>query len=124
MAINIRFRLWIVALCACVLLAVASGEALADRRVALVVGNSQYKNQSLVLPNPRNDAEDVAAALRDLGFEVILKMDANKRDLEAALGQFARLSTDADATLFYYAGHAMQHQGQNFLMSVELDLGG
>ena len=54
---------------------------------------------SLVLSNPKNDAEDVAAALRRSDFEVISQIDANKRDLDLAMAQFARAATDADAAL-------------------------
>src|SRR4051812_19300070 len=75
--------------------------ALADRRVALVIGNSQYKNTSLVLANPKNDAEDIAASLRALGFDVVLATDADKRALDQAMQQFARKATDADSALFY-----------------------
>jgi hypothetical protein len=113
-------RTWvIVALCglSCVLL--STDAARADRKVALVVGNSQYKNPGLVLFNPKNDAEDVAAALRALDFEVVLVVDASKRDFDSAMGQFARMTTGADAALFYYAGHALQYQGRNYLMPVD-----
>ena len=114
------FRTWvIVALCglSCVLL--STNAARADRKVALVVGNSQYKNPGLVLFNPKNDAEDVAAALRALDFEVVLVVDASKRDFDSAMGQFARMTTGADAALFYYAGHALQYQGRNYLMPTD-----
>src|SRR5207237_6745986 len=77
--------------------------ALADRRVALVIGNAQYKNTSLSLPNPKNDADDVAATLRTLGFEVVLATNADKRALDQAMQQFARQVTDADSALFFYA---------------------
>ena len=62
----------------------------------------QYAIQkcSLVLFNPKNDAEDVAAALRSLDFEVVLTVDASKRDFDVAMTQFARLATGADAALF------------------------
>ena len=100
----------------------SSDQALADRRVALVIGNSQYKNASLTLPNPKNDAEDIAASLRTLGFEVVLATDADKTGLEQAMQQFARRVTDADSALFYYAGHAMQYQGRNYLMPVDAEL--
>jgi hypothetical protein len=96
--------------------------ARAERRVALVVGNSQYKNPSLVLVNPRNDAQDVAAALRSLDFEVILTVDAGKRELDLAMTQFARAATNADAALFFYAGHALQYQGRNYLMPTDSEL--
>jgi len=94
----------------------------ADRRVALVIGNSTYRNPSLALTNPRNDAEDVAAALRELDFEVINTTDAKKEDFDRALAKFARLATGADVALFFYAGHALQFQGRNYLMPIDAEL--
>lgn len=117
-----RRPIWIAALYAFVLLVCSISAAKADRRVALVVGNSNYSNASLFLANPKNDAEDVAAALRGLGFEVIQAIDANKRDLDLNMAKFARLATDADAALFYYAGHAVQYQGRNFLMPTDAEV--
>lgn len=114
--------IWIAALYAFVLLVCSISDAKADRRVALVVGNSHYSNASLFLANPKNDAEDVAAALRGIGFEVIQAIDANKRDLDLNMAKFARLATDADAALFYYAGHAVQYQGRNFLMPTDAEV--
>ena len=113
---------WIAALCGAILIVLSTAAAWAERRVALVVGNSQYTNPSLVLFNPKNDAEDVAGVLRTLGFEVILKIDATKRDLDLAMSQFARLATAADAALFYFAGHALQYQGRNYLMPADAEL--
>ena len=114
--------IWIAALYGFVLLACSISVAKADRRVALVVGNSHYSNASLFLANPKNDAEDVAAALRGVGFEVLQAIDANKRDLDLNMAKFARLATDADAALFYYAGHAVQYQGRNFLMPTDAEV--
>ena len=122
MAMSKPSRSWVAALCGVILLALSTAAALAERRVALVVGNSQYKNPNLVLFNPRNDAEDVAAALRTLGFEVIMTVDAGRRDLDLAMIQFARLATAADAALFFYAGHALQYQGRNYLMPIDAEL--
>src|SRR5258708_2564218 len=113
---------WVAALCCALLALLSASAAWAERRVALVVGNSQYKNSNLVLFNPKNDAEDVAASLRSLGFEVILKIDADRRDFDLAMTQFARVATYADTALFYYAGHARQHQGQNYLMPTDAQL--
>jgi hypothetical protein len=113
---------WLAALSGILLALLSTSAAWAERRVALVIGNSQYKNSSLVLFNPKNDAEDVAASLRALGFEVILKIDAGKRDFDLAMDQFARSATFADTALFYYAGHALQYQGQNYLMPTDADL--
>jgi Caspase domain len=96
--------------------------ALAERRVALVIGNSQYRGPGLALSNPRNDASDVAASLRALGFEVIEALDLDKRSLDLNLQKFARAATDADAVLFFYAGHAMQFQGRNYLTPIDAEL--
>ena len=96
--------------------------ALAERRVALVIGNSQYKNANLALTNPKNDADDIAAALTSLGFEVIQTTDARKTDIEGALARFGRVAKESDSALFYYAGHAMQHQGRNYLMPIDAEL--
>jgi hypothetical protein len=96
--------------------------ARADRRVALVIGNSHYRNASLSLSNPKNDAEDVAAALRKLDFEVLQVTDTNRSDFDLNMAKFARLATDSDAALFYYAGHALQYQGRNYLIPVDADV--
>ncbi|HXW21071.1 MAG TPA: caspase family protein [Roseiarcus sp.] len=93
----------------------------ADKRVALVIGNAHYKNTP-ALANPTNDAGDVAQALSAIGFDVTLKIDAGKREIDQALAQFARDSSHADAALFYYAGHGMQYHGRNFLMPVDAEL--
>jgi hypothetical protein len=113
---------WLAALSGILLTLLSANAAWAERRVALIIGNSQYRNSSLVLFNPKSDAEDVAASLRALGFEVILKIDVGKRDFDLAMAQFARSATFADTALFYYAGHALQHQGQNYLMPTDAEL--
>ncbi|MDU0343013.1 caspase family protein [Bosea rubneri] len=89
-----------------------------DRRVALVIGNSAYKNAP-ALPNTVNDARDTAEALRKVGFEVVDGVDLDKRGMDTALFRFARLARDADAVMFYYAGHGFQFNGENFLVPVE-----
>jgi uncharacterized caspase-like protein len=99
-----------------------SVDAWAERRVALVVGNATYKITSISLANPHNDAEDISAVLKTLGFEVVTAIDATRREMDLALQRFARLATDADSALFFYAGHAMQFQGRNFLMPTDAEL--
>ena len=89
---------WVAALCSAVVMVLSVSAAWAERRVALVVGNSQYGDSSLVLSNPRKDAEDVAATLRSLGFEVTLALDATKRDFDLAMTGFTRAAIDAEAT--------------------------
>lgn len=96
--------------------------AVPERRVALVIGNSDYKNTSLTLSNPKNDASAIAAVLKSLDFEVQLVTDVGKRDMDGVLERFARLAATADSALFYYAGHAIQYQGKNYLMPVDAQL--
>lgn len=100
---------------------VSISPAMADRRVALVIGNSDYLDVP-ALENPRNDAEDVAAALKRLGFETVLSLDADRDAMGKALEEFAGKVEGADVALFYYAGHAMQHQGVNYLMPTDANL--
>jgi hypothetical protein len=104
----------------CGLLAITA-PSLAEKRVALVVGNAHYVNTP-ALVNPANDAADVAGALTAVGFDVTLKIDADKHALDQAIAQFARASTTADAALFYYAGHGMQFQGRNYVVPVDARL--
>ena len=94
----------------------------AEKRVALVVANAQYRDASLALYNPRNDGADVADTLRELGFEVVLSTDVNKRQFDLSLQTFSRIATGADSALFFYAGHAMQFQGRNYLVPVDAEL--
>jgi tetratricopeptide (TPR) repeat protein len=95
--------------------------ALAEKRVALVIGNSAYRDVP-ALANPRNDAEDVAAALKRLGFETTVGLDADRAAMERAIEAFATAVEGADVALFYYAGHGMQHQGVNYLMPTDANL--
>ena len=112
-------------LCLIVLLAFFgnSAAAWAERRVALVIGNSAYRN-TLALPNPGHDAADIAAALKRVGFAVIEAHDLDKRGMDDAFKAFAREASDADAALFYYSGHGLQFQGSNYLMPVDAKLEG
>ena len=95
--------------------------ASAEKRVALVIGNSAYREVA-PLRNPRNDAEDVAAALQRLGFETALGLDADRTAMEKAIEDFSSKVEGADVALFYYAGHAMQHQATNYLMPTDANL--
>lgn len=99
----------------------AGTPALAEKRVALVIGNGAYQNAPLLI-NPRNDAEDVAAALKRSGFETISGIDLDKAGIESAAISFAREARDADVALFYYSGHAIQFAGVNYLAPVDVKL--
>jgi hypothetical protein len=100
----------------------SDGEARTERRIALVVGNSNYDDRKMSLSNPQHDADDMARSLRKLGFDVLTVIDARKQDFERTVAEFARKSKNADMALFFYAGHAMQHQGRNYLMPVDGEL--
>lgn len=108
-------------LCGLILLilsGLAMAQPLPERRVALVIGNSSYRNAP-VLPNTVNDARDMVVALRKVGFEVVDGIDLDKRGMDAALTRFARLVQDADTAMFYFAGHGFQFNGENYLVPVE-----
>lgn len=98
--------------------------ALAEKRIALLVGNSGYTNISS-LKNPANDAKLMATALEAAGFEVILALDADRLALGRAIRRFGTglRAAGADAVgLFYYAGHGVQHRGQNYLIPLNAEI--
>jgi hypothetical protein len=92
--------------------------AVAERRVALVVGNSNYANVPR-LPNPRNDAGDMIARLKVMGFEVIPGLDLDRNGFLNTLAVFGRAAEGADVALFFYAGHGLQVNGQNYLVPTD-----
>jgi TPR repeat protein len=93
----------------------------AGGRVALVIGNSAYRN-AIPLPNPKNDAADVSAALKNIGFDVIVGIDLDKNGMDDAAIRFARAARGVDVALFYYSGHALQFAGLNYLLPVDAKL--
>ena len=104
-----------------ILLVSALETASAEKRVALVIGNSAYDNTA-PLKNPSNDAVDIAETLRTLRFEVIDGTDLSKREMEKRIRAFADKLAGADVGLFYYAGHGLQVDGRNFLAPVDATL--
>jgi tetratricopeptide (TPR) repeat protein len=99
----------------------AAVPAAAQHRTALVIGNSSYKAVA-ALPNPRRDAEAVAAALRGIGFEVTLAGDLARDKLVDALRSFAAASEKADWAVIYFAGHGIEVGGVNYLVPVDARL--
>ena len=95
----------------------------AEKRVALVIGNSAYQHTA-ELRNPRNDAADMAASLKRLGFEVLEGKDLDKRGMERLIRQFGLRLSGADLALFFYAGHGVQLSGQNYLLPTDARLAG
>ena len=108
------------ACCLCALAALMAPSARAETRVALVVGNSDYRNVT-PLANPVNDARLVAKTLADLGFKLIgngPQLNLGKPQFEQAVQDFGDAIQGADVALFYYAGHGVQVRGANFLVPV------
>lgn len=97
------------------------GAAWAAKRVALVVGNSDYEHVAR-LANPVNDANDIADKLRQLGFEVIQGNDRTFPELRDDVRRFIAALTGADLALFYYAGHGLQVKGKNYVAPVDARL--
>lgn len=91
-----------------------------ENRIALVIGNSAYPQQPL--KNPVNDATSMAALLRTLGFQVTLVIDTNLREMEKAIDNFITALTPGRVALFYYAGHGIQIDSENYLVPTDFVL--
>ena len=99
---------------------VAGASAFA-RKVALVIGNGDYRVAGR-LTNPTNDAGDMAAALRRLGFDVVEGRNLDRRAMDDAIREFGRKLERADLALFFYAGHGLQVNGKNYLVPIDAKL--
>ena len=100
-----------------------SHAALAENRVALVIGQSNYR-AVVPLPNPANDAKAVSQMLTESGFEVLTAADLSQNELRAKVGEFAaRMAAKGPDTvaLVFYAGHGLQIDGENYLVPVDVD---
>ena len=104
-----------------ILAALQSVPAAAEKRVALVIGNSAYQNTT-PLQNPRNDAEDVAARLTGLGFEVVRGFDLAKPAMDGKIADFLKALSGADVAVFFYGGHGLQVSDQNYLVPIDAKL--
>jgi len=87
-----------------------------ERRTALIIGNGSY--HSGPLKNPVNDATDMAVALKSLDFDVVLKTNARMQDMEEAIRDFGNRLKRGGEGLFFYAGHAVQINGKNYLIPI------
>jgi tetratricopeptide (TPR) repeat protein len=92
-----------------------------QRMLALVIGNSAYE-KAVPLPNAQNDAADMAAALAEIGFEVMQGIDLSREALDDLSIAFARKVADADIGLVYYAGHGVQVRDRNYLLPIDATL--
>jgi len=98
------------------------GSAHADRRVALVIGNSAYKSAPK-LGNPVNDATLVGGMFKKAGFDSVdVRLDLSASEMRRMLREFAGRSRDADMAVIYYAGHGIELDGNNYLIPTDATL--
>ena len=110
---------WLALFCLWIPLTVSPARA--ETRVALVIGNSAYEHTAR-LANPRNDAVAMASTLRRLGFEVVDGYDLGIEGLRELLAGFGRKASRADVATVFYAGHALQVNGTNYILPVDARL--
>lgn len=116
---NMSDHLLIVAF-SCLLFSLLTTQAVAEKRVALVIGNSNYLNSPLA--NPANDALDMSNALKKLEFEVDSYSNLDRTAMRQAIRAFGEKLKHADVGLFYYAGHGIQINGRNYLVPLKVDV--
>ena len=114
------FRLSSIVFSAWLLIALA-GVAHAAKRVALVIGNSAYRNATPLI-NPLNDATDIAKRFRSLDFDVVEGIDLDMEGMRRTVREFIRKTEGADIAVFFYAGHGLQVSGTNYLAPVDAAL--
>ncbi|CDX25090.1 exported hypothetical protein [Mesorhizobium sp. ORS 3324] len=108
-------------LAALILVGFTAFEAHADRRVAFVIGNSEYR-EIPALKNPDKDAQDVANTFRLAGFDVFVAKDLTKLQFEERFRNYLAAADGADLAVVYYSGHGFQIGGENFLIPVDASL--
>jgi hypothetical protein len=107
---------------AAALLLLVCQPALAEKRVALVIGNSSYRNVPS-LPNPLNDATEIASLFRSAGFSVVdVRRDLGISDMRRAISDFAEAASDVDVAVIYFAGHGIEVDGSNYIIPVDAKL--
>lgn len=103
------------------LLRTRPGSETAGKRTALVIGNGAY-TKSPPLKNPPNDASEMAATLKALGFDVTSGVNVNQHDMKILIRAFGQKLRAGGSGLFYYAGHGVQSKGRNYLVPVDADI--
>ncbi len=98
------------------LLGTSFTHVIANEKIALVIGNTDYEVSPL--RTAVNDATAFSQALSEIGFQVDLQTNTNQQEMEAAVQSFGRSIQSGAIGLFYYAGHAVQHNGENYLVPV------
>ena len=116
-----RLRQSLLRFAAALMVALAAWPAFAADRVALLIGNNQYAQTPL--RNAVNDAKDLAEALKELGFKVIVRENATRKDMIDAIREFGTALEGANTAFFFYAGHAMQFKDRNYLIPIDIAMG-
>ena len=104
----------------CFLLVTGFAHSQSKRGIALVIGNSAYSEGAL--KNPVNDANDISAKFRSLGFDVIDKVNTNLQQMGNSIDEFGAKASKYDVAIFYYSGHGIQYNGENYLIPVNAKL--
>jgi Caspase domain len=98
------------------------GAALAERRIALVIGNGKYENAG-VLANPVNDASAIGALFKNAGFDLVdLRLNLGVVEFKRAVREFVDRAANADVAVVYYSGHGLEFGGVNYLIPVDAKL--
>jgi hypothetical protein len=92
-----------------------------SKRIALVIGNGVYTSAP-PLRNPPNDARDMAATLRALGFDVMSGINVSQREMKRLVREFGQKLKAGGSGLFYYAGHGVQSKGRNYLIPIDANI--
>ncbi len=115
-------RLLLIGIAGALFLALAPHAALAEKRVALIIGNSNYRNVAR-LPNPEKDAVSIAKLFQDAGFDtVVAENNVGNLDFKRAVRRFEDATVDADIAVVFYAGHGIEIGGVNYLVPVDAKL--
>lgn len=101
-------------------LTTSTSPQVAESKIALIIGNKDYKDSPLV--NPVNDARDMKATLENLGFKVIYRENADRENFDGAVHQFVSNLHTNSVGLFYYSGHGVQVDGSNYLVPVNVSI--
>src|SRR6516225_9992834 len=97
-------------------------QAFAERRVALIIGNSAYQNAP-ILPNPERDARAIADMFQKAGYDVVTPaFNLGNLDFKRTIRKFEDAATNADIAVIYYSGHGIESHGTNYLIPVDAKL--
>jgi uncharacterized caspase-like protein len=104
------------------ILVIALSSGAEGKRVALVIGNSTYQKIQ-ALKNSMNDANDMAATLKRLGYEMLTGVNLDRKAMRGLIDDFNIQIRGADVALFYYSGHGVQVEGENYIVPVSAEVG-